>query len=362
MAFIRQPMSPGMLYDAAIRIAADAPADADDRDVIAEMGWPLVLIAEAAGGMGGTLADLTAIVEGLAAHGSQLPVIERCAIAPLLLQAAPANPWLAGLAEGTMNVAPLIGGARDLAAERIAAQPVDGGYRLDGTIRGVCVASSPTHWLVLARIASEGSGAAVRSAIFVLDAGQLSVPCAAYASMDGRRTADFELSGLTVAAERCIATGDAADAAITQAGQAALAMICVDTVAALGTMVEQTVTYLNDRVQFGAALSSFQALRHQLVDVYIRYESGRGMITSFLADAGRDATGDARRLSLIKLALGEGARFSGETVIQLHGGMGMTEETPAARLAQRVLANEFRFGDRFAHSATLSLRPEPVPA
>lgn len=361
MAFTRQPMSPGMLYDAATRVAADAQSGDDGRDVIAEMGWPLVLIPEAIGGMGGTLVDLTAIVEGLAAHGSRLAAIERCAIAPLLLQAAPANPWLAGLAEGTMSVAPLIGGARGLAVERIAAQPAAGGYRLSGTVRGVQLASTPTHWLVLASIAGE-NGAAARSAIFVLDAGQLPAPSAAHVSMDGRRTADFELAGLAVAADRCIAAGSAADAAIAQAGQAALAMICVDTVAALGAMVEQTVVYLNNRVQFGVALSTFQALRHQLVDVYIRYESGRGMITSFLAEAGRDAAGDARRLSLIKLALGEGARFSGETVIQLHGGMGMSEETPAARLAQRVLANEFRFGDRFAHSATLSLRPEPVPA
>ena len=350
MAFTRQPMQPGMLYDAAARAASDKTF-LDSPDPIGEMGWPLVLLAEEHGGLGGTLADLGALVEGLAAQDIALPVIEQCAIAPLLLEAGGDTPWLAGLADGSMRFAPLLGsGSPDLAGDALAAAVADGGHVLQGEVRGVDTTGQPTHWVAVA--SADG-----RPAIFVVEAGELPAPHGRYRGMDGRSTADYRLpQGLPLPAGRCIAQGEAAAQAIARAGRAALAMVNTDSVSVLGAMVEHTVEYLNARVQFGVALSTFQALRHQLVDVYMRYESGRGMVMNYLAEAGRDAAVDARRLGLAKLALGESARFSAETVIQLHGGMGMTEEMLVARLAKRLLANEFRYGDRFSHSAALALR------
>jgi len=349
MAFSCQPMQPGMLYDAAARVAADASFP-DGHDVIGEMGWPLVLLPEDKGGMGGTLTDLTALVEGLAAQGSPLPVIERCAVAPLLLQAGGDTPWLEGLADGSQRIAPLMGSrSHDLATQALTAELSNGDYVLRGAVGGVDTSGDPTHWLAIGRLGDE-------LGIFVLDASQLPAAHSRYRGMDGRHTSNYQLDGVTLSQDRCIAKGAAASEAITRAGQAALAMICADSVTVLGAMVEHTVTYLNGRVQFGVALSTFQALRHQLVNVYMRYESGRGMITNYLTEAGQNPAQDVRRLSLAKLALGESGRYSAETVIQLHGGMGMTEEMLAARLAQRLLANEFRYGDRFSHSAALPLR------
>lgn len=349
MAFSCQPMQPGMLYDAAVRVAAEASFP-EGHDVIGEMGWPLVLLPEDKGGMGGTLTDLTALVEGLAAHASPLPVIERCAVAPLLLQAGGDTPWLEGLADGSQRIAPLLGSrSHNLGSQALTATASSDGYVLQGEIQGVDATGNPTHWLAVARSGQD-------LCIFVLDADQLPAPQSRYCGMDGRHTSNFRLEGVSLSQDRCIAKGEAAEKALVRAAQAALAMVCADSVAVLGTMVEHTVTYLNGRVQFGVALSTFQALRHQLVNVYMRYESGRGMITNYLDQAGQNEAVDARRLSLAKLALGESGRYSAETVIQLHGGMGMTEEMLAARLAQRLLANEFRYGDRFTHSAAVPLR------
>src|SRR6218665_1447450 len=97
------PLFPGMLLDAASRYAQDQATVPQSGDAIAQMGWACTLVPEAAGGVGGSLADLAAIVEGLATHGVQLPVVERCAVVPLLLQAAApeaAARWLQGLCEG----------------------------------------------------------------------------------------------------------------------------------------------------------------------------------------------------------------------------------------------------------------------
>lgn len=349
MSFSCQPMQPGMLYDAAVRVASDGPVS-EGHDVIGEMGWPLVLVPEDKGGLGGSLEDLTALVEGLAAHASSLPVIERCAIAPLLLQSGGDTSWLAGLADGSSRVAPLVcARSHDLGRHALEAKPTEDGYSLKGDIRGVDASSLATHWVAVAHLGAD-------LAIFVVDAGQMPAPESKYRGMDGRLSATFRLNDVKVPKAHCIAKGAVASEAVARASQAALAMACVDSVSVLGALVEQTVTYLNGRVQFGVALSTFQALRHQLVNVYMRYESGRGMVTNFLDELGLDPATDTRRLSLAKLALGESARYSAETVIQLHGGMGMTQEMLAARLAQRLLANEFRYGDRFTHSALLTLK------
>ena len=348
MSFSSQPMQPGMLHDAAVRVASNG-STSEEHDVISELGWPLVLLPEEIGGLGGSLEDLTALVEGLSAYASSLPVIERCAIAPLLLQAGGNTSWLADLADGKSSVAPLVcARSHDLGRHTLEAQPTDDGYLLKGEMRGVDALSSVTHWVAVAQLGSD-------LAIFVVEASQMPAPESRYSSMDGRLSANFCLNEIKVPASHCIAKGVIASQAVARASQAALAMICVDSVSVLGAMVEHTVNYLNSRVQFGVTLSTFQALRHQLVNVYMCYESGRGMVTNFLEELGRDPSADARRLSLVKLALGESARYSAETVIQLHGGMGMTQEMLAARLAQRLLTNEFRYGDRFTHSALLTL-------
>ena len=105
------PLFPGMLLDAAARFAQDnATTDLRASHTVRDMGWACTLVPEDAGGVGGSFADLAAVIEGLAQHGVQLPVIETCAVAPLLLQAAApevAARWLQAVAEGSAVAAPL---------------------------------------------------------------------------------------------------------------------------------------------------------------------------------------------------------------------------------------------------------------
>ena len=129
---------------------------------------------------------------------------------------------------------------------------------------------------------------------------------------------------------------------------------CVDSVATLGALIEQTIAYLNGRVQFGVAIATFQAPRHRMADVYVRYESVRGMVEECVRGDGLEHSAHLRHLRLMKLCVGDIGRFAAESAIQLHGGMGMSEEVLAARLAQRLLANEFRYGDRLFHATALS--------
>ncbi len=345
MPFVVQPLSDGLLFDSAHRLTAAALAG--DADPLASLGWGAVLVPAAAGGVDGTLQDLCAIVEGLALHGLRLPVIERCAIAPLLLQgvdAERAEPVLQAIAQGDA-VQPLVNHAAGFVGAWLRATRTDAGWRLQGCIEGV---DDSLPALSVLALAETDAG----PALFHLPSEGLPAPVARYRGMDGVAAADH-VWDVDAPLAACLAQGEAVRAAVARAQDAALLAICVDTVASAGAGLSDVIAYLATRVQFGAALSGQQALRHRVADAYVRYESARGIVTRLLARTEGDVPPAARELALAKCALGETGRLIAEEIIQLHGGMGMSEETPAARLATRLLANEFRYGDRWRHATAL---------
>jgi alkylation response protein AidB-like acyl-CoA dehydrogenase len=341
---------PGMLLDAAERYAQDhATAQELPGDPVRELGWTATLVPEAAGGVGGTLADLASIVEGLATHGLHLPVVETCAVVPLLLQAAApdtAHRWLEAVAEGSAQLAPLTVLSSTPDELVVQARHLDIGFELNGTVQGVDASLPATHYLVPAEADGE-------PALFLVDAERIGTPSARYRTMEGRRGADFALDRLAVPEGACLARGAAARDALAAATDAALLLTAADTVAALAALVQQTVAHLKERRQFGVTLSTFQVLRHRVADMYVKYLGAKGLVVHCFQAHEQQAPDLRRTLRLAKLSLAETARACAEAAIQMHGGMGVSEEVLATRLAQRLIASEFRYGDRLAHAAQL---------
>ena len=341
---------PGMLLDAAGRYAQDhAAVQEPSGDPVRELGWTATIVAEEAGGVGGTLADLASVVEGLATHGLQLPVVEICAVVPLLLQAAApevASRWLEAVADGSAHIAPLCALSASPDEIVVQARHLDIGHALAGTVRGVDVSLPATHYLVPA----EQDGDLV---LFLVDAERIGAPTATYRTMEGRRGADFALAQLAVPEGACIARGAAARDALAAAANAALLLTAVDTVAALAALIQQTVSHLQERKQFGVSLSTFQVLRHRTADMYVKYLGAKGLAIHCFQAHEQNAADLRRTLRLAKVSLAETARACAEAAIQMHGGMGVSEEVLATRLAQRLIASEFRYGDRLTHAAHL---------
>ncbi len=353
MSVCFSPLFPGMLHDAASRYAQDhaSTAEFSEADPIRQMGWACTLVPDEAGGVGGTLADLAAVVEGLASHGLQLPVIEACAIVPLLLQAGPPDTsgrWLEAVCDGSAAIAPLAALSASVDEVGVQARQLDSGFELSGTVQGVDVSLAATHFLVPTLL--HGSGEAM---LFLVDQDRLPAPTARYRTMEGRRSADFRLQRLTVPAGTCIARGAAVREAMARADDAALLLTAVDTVTALATLIQQTVNHLTERRQFGVALASFQVLRHRTADMYLRYLAAKGLLVHAFDEYDSGSASLHRTLRLMKVALAESARACAESAIQMHGGMGVSEEVLATRLAQRLLASEFRYGDRLTHGTRL---------
>jgi alkylation response protein AidB-like acyl-CoA dehydrogenase len=355
MTFTTQALVEGPVFDSALRFAATytGQQQADTLDPIIEMGWAATLIPEQEGGAGGGLDDLVALVDGLGQHALALPLLERCALTPLLLAAvehpAKRRQWLSGIANGTCAISTLCTTQPDLGLGALSATIDSGGkhFTLQGHLLGTALSTHATHYLVLA-----GQTSTKQALFFLMPAIELPAPTKHYRSIDGVQTVDIVFENITVPSAQCLAQGTSAAAAIAAAQNMALLATAVDTVSALGSLLERTIQYLKTRTQFDVALSSFQALRHRTVEMYVRYESARGMLQECLRHDLTDPE-QTRRLRLLKLCLGDAARFSAQAAIQLHGGMGMSEETLAARLAQRLITNEYRFGDRLFHARAL---------
>ena len=337
MTFQIVPMYPGDLYDAARRFGAEAGAALStpgaDRDSVrhalwgqaVEMGWPAILIPEDRGGAGGTPADIAAVVEAMGRCAIGLPIIDRAAVVPALLAACntpAAVTLLEQIAVGKADVASVLDPARTLVDLSVAA----------------------THYLV---------ALPERRVLMVVDAQSLPLG-RKYRSVDGRLMAEVMFDRIEVVPSGVLAREEGFHKACSAAAGIGALLVCAETVGAQGALVELTIDYLRTRHQFGQALASFQVLRHRVVDMYVGFECSRGIVGRTLQAGADGAPMDERATSVVKCYVARTGRICAESAIQLHGGMGMTEELLVARLAERVISAEFDHGDRYFHLRRLT--------
>lgn len=114
--------------------------------------------------------------------------------------------------------------------------------------------------------------------------------------------------------------------------------------------IEQTLQYLRDRHQFGVSLSSFQALRHYMAAIYAKYECYRALVRATVERVQNAGEVNSEALSMLKIYLGQVGQMVAHTVIQVHGGMGMTEDLFASRLNKSILMSSMEYGDGQFHT------------
>ncbi len=376
MSFTVSPMFPGDLYDTTERMAATVTTVWSDHNKnnastqwiqILELGWQGVLINEDAGGAGATLNEFSGIAEVAGRHALVLPLIARCVVAPLLL-AKSTDEKITRLLEqvsfGQASVCPVI--ETNISQTVKVIETAEGQLQLKGVLLGADLTEPATH-LVFNAITDQSS----TPQLLILPTSALTKNVRYFTGLDGRRTADITMDGLTLAPEQVLFTGQTAIDILENSTATGALMTCVQTVGAIGAMIEQTIQYLTARTQFGVALSTFQALRHRVVEMYVAYESAHGLVkqvTEQFSSTLLSAQTRNREAALTKLYLASVGRMVAESTIQLHGGMGMTVEMPAARLAMHTLMCNLQFGDRLQHLDLLSaqmsadLKPSPPSA
>ena len=215
------------------------------------------------------------------------------------------------------------------------------GWRLRG--RKACVYHAlMARWLLVsARVGDE-------VAVFVVDRDADGLRLQDMRTIDGMRAADIELDVL-VGADARLGAGDASEA-LAETLDRGIAALCADAVGVLDRVLAATVQYTRDRVQFGTPIGRFQALQHRMADMYMQVEQARSM-TYLATSACLQADPRLRReaVSGAKVIVGQAARKVGQEAVQLHGGMGMSDELDVSHCFKRLLAFELRMGTTDEH-------------
>ena len=170
-------------------------------------------------------------------------------------------------------------------------------------------------------------------------------------------------SGWTLSGTKSVVpAGDHADAflvpALEHAMDIGIACVCAEAVGVMDKTVAVTAEYLNTRKQFGVAIGSFQALRHRMADMKMQLELARSM--SYYASLKLNAPADERRraLSRAKVQLGQSMRYVGQQAVQLHGGIGVTDEYIVSHYFKKLTQLEMTYGDTLHHLGEVSARME----
>ena len=356
MTFKSDALFPGPLLDGAERYAREVTQSTPDASIIGEIGWNGTLLAEEHGGFGGTIHDLASIVEGMAARAVNLPILTRCGIVPAILNALPSNEH-GELRNQFASAAACIEWGGPLSRQEGPQIPrlhraESSDWTMTGTLAPVELGPECTHVMFAGLDAGSDE-----TSIILVEASRVGSLQATHLSVEGRKMSAIPLSALQLTDADILAKGAVADHALTSAWRTAQALISADIVCTMNYALAETIAYLSQRKQFGQALAQFQVLRHDVAKLYVSFENCKGLLMStmrLLVDKDEAGTGEAQAaFDLLGLYVREQAVEFAQGVIQLHGGMGMTRETLAARQATRLIALAFRFGDAYSHTKAL---------
>jgi len=323
----------------------------------AEMGLLGIPFAPEQGGFGGGATDLMSAMEAIGEGLVVEPFLATVGLAAQLVARggsdAQKKALLPAVIEGRLKMAfaHTENGARyDLARVAATAKKAGGVWLLDGEKRIVLGAPLADKLVVSARTSGKATDAQGIS-LFLVDRAAAGVGLRPYTTLDEMRAADVTLKGVEVGADALLGREGGALALIEEAVDFATALVCAEAVGAMKQANEATLEYLKTRKQFGVPIGTFQALQHRMVDMVIAAEQARSM--AYLAcakvDGEKNARERARLVSAAKVKIADACRHVSQESIQLHGGMGMSEELKVSHTFRRLTMIAQQFGDAEHH-------------
>ena len=319
----------------------------------AELGWLSLGLDEAHGGLGGTALDSAVLMEGLGRALVVEPYLTSVVMGGALIELAgndaQKSAHLPALGTGDLLLAFAFAEPRaryDLATTAITAKKASDGYILNGHKSVVLHAATADKIIVSARTAGEVNERDGIS-LFLLERTAPGLTLQAYPTIDGGRAAEVKLAA---AAGELLGEAGKAHAVIEAVIDRAIIALSAEAVGIMQTLIEMTRAYVDSRKQFGTPIGKFQVLQHQLVDMYMAHELSKALTYRAAAAIGTaDAPARARAASAAKVQIGKAGRLIGQQAVQLHGGMGMTDELPLGKYFKRLTMIETLFGNTDHH-------------
>jgi pimeloyl-CoA dehydrogenase small subunit len=247
-------------------------------------------------------------------------------------------------------------GRYNLADLSTTARQEGDGYVLNGQKVVVIGAPLADHLIVTAR---SGGDQRERDGItvFLVQRSAAGISMHDYPTIDGLRAADITFDNVRVGAEAVLGVPHGGLPLIEQAVDEGIAALCAEAIGIMKVLNNTTVEFCKARQQFGTPIGKFQALQHRMVDMFVAYEQSVSM--TYMVTLHLDAAAEARTqaAAAAKVQIGKAGRFIGQQAVQLHGGMGMTDELAVSHYFKRLTMIDSQFGNvdhhlrRYAHAA-----------
>ncbi|MEC7105725.1 MAG: acyl-CoA dehydrogenase family protein [Pseudomonadota bacterium] len=324
---------------------------------MAELGWLGASIPEQYQGFGGNQADTMVLMEQLGKGLVLEPFFASAVLAASALKYGGSdtqqNEWLPQIADGSkqLTLAYAEEQARfDLHDVITRAEQNPDGFTLNGRKSMVLHAASADAMIVSARVTgaqTEKSGIE----LFLVDTNAEGVTINAFPTVDGLRAAEVKLNDVSIPAAAKLACSEGGFKVLNRVAIDGILALAAEAVGAMEVLYKDTVAYTQEREQFDHPLSNFQVLQHRMVDMFMEYEQCKSLLYRATLEVVQRGDEAQRTVHALKYLIGKNGIFIGENAVQLHGGMGMTEELRIAHYFKRLLVIDAQFGNHDYHLA-----------
>jgi len=322
---------------------------------LVELGMLALPVPEEQGGFNGSAADMMVVMQELGRGLVVEPYFATVLGVQFLKLAGGQEGLLERVAAGELKLACALGEQQSRhALNDVLATDNAGAGRLSGRKTVVLHGGQAEAYIVSAR-----SNGAQRDtggiSLYVVPRDAVGVQVTDYRTIDGQRAATIEFNNVqgTLLGEQ-----GKGWPILEAASDYGAALLCAEAIGAMDAIFAATLEYLKTRQQFGAPIGKFQALQHRMADMFIHLEQARSMAMLAAVKVGSGDGEERRRVvSAAKVRVGQAARFVGQQAVQLHGGMGVTDELPAAHYFKRLAMIEVTLGDADHHLERFIAQP-----
>jgi len=327
---------------------------------LTELGVTALPIPEAQGGFSGSAIDMLVVMQELGRALVVEPYLATVLGAEFLKRAGGHEALLEKVASGELRLACALGEKQsrhelfDIATQ---AEANADGWRLHGA-KTVVIHGAQADALIVSARSGGGRRDTDGISLFVVPADAAGVTRRDYRTIDGQRAADVTLDNVQLPQSALLGTAGAGWDVLDAVADYGATLLCAEAVGLMEALNAATLEYLKTRQQFGVPIGKFQALQHRMAEMFMQMEQARSMATLAAVKVASDDVQERRRtVSAAKARIGQAAKYIGQQAVQLHGGMGVTNELPAAHYFKRLTMIELTLGDTDHHLARFAAQP-----
>lgn len=337
--------------------------DADQWQTFAELGWLAMTFKEESDGFGGGALETMILCEQFGKFLVLEPYLESVVLVGGLIEAG-AQPaikeqYLSGLIAGELQGAFAYleeGSVADPTHVQTTAESSVDGFLLNGKKTVVLNGPEADCFVISARTgpAADESGSSEGISLFFVSKDAPGLSLTNYKTYDGRSASELQLENVAVTAQALVGELNNGFAIATPVFSRATVAVCAEAVGAMDALLTATVDYTKQRKQFGQSISGFQVLRHRMVDMFMEIELTRSLLMATAWKLDNNAADAEQCVAALKAKVGKAGRYVSHNAVQLHGGIGTTDEFSVGHYFKRLAVIGVMFGSRDSHLSRYS--------